>query len=234
MLEKYILPMMQTVQRPNLKHLLLWCCKLVKEPTWKVCTVDVTNCSKTLVGNCIMLMLQSVKRPCLKYVFVWSLKLFKGLTWKVYSADVDITNCSKTLLGKCGMLMLQTDACKIYYSDDANCSKTLLGNGIYWSCLMLQILMFKVQNIYLKMCILLMLQTVQWHYLERVLSMFVQIPCLKNISLMMQTVQRPNLKHLLLWCCKLVYLLEMCILLMLQTVQRTHWKNVKWWCSVFC
>ena len=146
MLEKYILPMMQTVQRPNLKHLLLWCCKLVKEPTWKVCTVDVTNCSKTLLGNCIMLMLQSVKRTCLNYV------------------SPNLSSCSKALLRNCILLMvmLQTvqrpylgnvlcwccklikdHACKIYSSDDANWSKTLLDT---FAPLMLQI----VQRTYLK------------------------------------------------------------------------------------
>ena len=168
---KNIILMLHTVQRPYLKYLLL-----MLQITSRVYSVDVTNCSKTLLGKGIKRMLRTVQRPCLQNIFFWCCKLFKNLTWNICSSDV--ANCSKTLTWKVYSvhdvqsaylesvlwLMLQTVQrpclknisfrwCKLFKDLTWNICSSDVAN---WS-----------KNL-LKKCILLMLQTVQRPYLETV------------------------------------------------------------------
>ena len=177
--------MLRTVQRPYLEICICWCCNLLRDMleicfrlifqivqslTWKVYSadVDVTNCSKTLLGKCVMLMLQTDQRPCLQNIFFWWCKLFKDLTWNICSSDV--ANCSKNLLESVYSVDVTTSSnyltWKVYSADVAICSETCLKYDVA-NC----------SKALLGKCIPLML---------------------------MQTVQRPYLKSVLLWCCKLI------------------------------
>ena len=146
---------MQTVQRPCLKNILFWCCKLFKDHAWKLYYSDVANCSKTLLEIWTPLILQIVQSMYFKSVFCWCYKLFKVLTGKMYFSDV--SNCSKHLIEKCILLMLLT--LKLHYLESVFCWCCNLIRDHAWN--MFSSNLSNCTKALLGKCILLMFQTGQ-------------------------------------------------------------------------
>ena len=70
-----------------------WCCKLFKDITWKVYSVDVTNCSKTITWK----MYYSDVANCSK-TYAWN--MFSDVAQRTYLKSVFCWCYKKALLGK--------------------------------------------------------------------------------------------------------------------------------------